>query len=402
ATIALTLRSQKIRALGIMATDPMDEAYLIRSFKKSSPNVRLFLRDPDLIYFRISDVNVGALNGTLLVSDYPLIPRNPFWTGTPKDTSVDVPIFPSGTQEGQYNAFVQLLEEAKVAPSRLQRLELHWPAGKPSSGTPLWLAIMGTAGHLPVAMLNGMQSKPRPNIRTLKIGKLPIPTILIFVLISVIAAGHTLALRFPSLVSGRAKSYFNLHFTDNERSSYTKAYCHLLALLTLAIAELVAASSCIYFFHTVHRVLPQSSYSWLGLVGVAILLFVVIECYRLIRKLLPFVRNGRLYRRLQVISACGLVAVLLFGGMLWAITLFSTDYPYAFQHYRNLLPVSGVAPALPVLFMLAVIYSGIWVYLRMLVDWTPRYIGMKSLCLDGILPSDFSSKFAAIDKNLVG
>src|SRR5262249_54212743 len=63
---------------------------------------------------------------------------------------------------------------------------------------------------------------------------------------------------------------------------------------------------------------------------------------------------------------------------------------------------SGVAPALPVLFMLAVIYSGIWVYLRMLVDWTPRYIGMKSLCLDGILPSDFSSKFAAIDKNLVG
>ena len=48
ASLATVIKSQRIKALGILATDPLDTAFLIHSFRKSSPDVRIFLRDPDL------------------------------------------------------------------------------------------------------------------------------------------------------------------------------------------------------------------------------------------------------------------------------------------------------------------------------------------------------------------
>ncbi len=101
------LRRANIRALGILATDPMDEAFLIRSFKKSSRDVRLFLRDPDLLYLRTLDA--GSLNGTLLVSNYPLISQNESWS---RDKSQKSSLaFPSAIQEAQYNAFLVALKD---------------------------------------------------------------------------------------------------------------------------------------------------------------------------------------------------------------------------------------------------------------------------------------------------
>ncbi len=85
-TLSITLKAQGIKALGILATDPMDEAFLIHSIKQSSPDIRLFLRDPDLLYLRTPDV--ATLNGTLLVSDNPLIPQNQFWS-SPKGRGDD-------------------------------------------------------------------------------------------------------------------------------------------------------------------------------------------------------------------------------------------------------------------------------------------------------------------------
>ena len=39
-TLSITLKARGIKALGILATDPMDEAFLIHSIKRSSPDVR--------------------------------------------------------------------------------------------------------------------------------------------------------------------------------------------------------------------------------------------------------------------------------------------------------------------------------------------------------------------------
>ncbi|HSP07483.1 MAG TPA: hypothetical protein VLR94_09920, partial [Acidobacteriota bacterium] len=176
-SLSITLKAQGIKALGILATDPMDEAFLIHSIKKSSPDVRLFVRDPDLLFLRTPDV--GSLNGTLLVSNYPLVPANQFWSSTNdtkkgqdanvgEDTSEHHMItFPSAFQEGEYNAFVELLEDEDKdenwapANTTLKRLEWDWPAGMSAgegdtdaSKRPLWLAVIGTAGHYPIRVLN--------------------------------------------------------------------------------------------------------------------------------------------------------------------------------------------------------------------------------------------------------
>ena len=130
-TLSITLKARGIKALGIIATDPMDEAFLIHSIKQSSPDVRLFLPDPDLLYLRTPDV--ASLNGTLLVSYNPLIPQNQFWS-SPRDADRNRLItFPSGIEESQYNAFVLLLENADLAPpptkdkGKMKLLEWGWP-----------------------------------------------------------------------------------------------------------------------------------------------------------------------------------------------------------------------------------------------------------------------------------
>jgi len=41
ASLATIVKSQRIKTLGILATDPLDTAFLIHSFRKSSPDVRL-------------------------------------------------------------------------------------------------------------------------------------------------------------------------------------------------------------------------------------------------------------------------------------------------------------------------------------------------------------------------
>jgi hypothetical protein len=71
ASIATVIRAQRIKALGILATDPLDTAFLIHSFRKSSPDVRLFLRDPDLLYLRTPDI--GSTNGIMVIGNFPLI-----------------------------------------------------------------------------------------------------------------------------------------------------------------------------------------------------------------------------------------------------------------------------------------------------------------------------------------
>ncbi len=77
-SLAVAIQRQGIKVLGILATDPWDVAFLIRSFRQSSPDVRLFVRDPDLLFLRLSDA--GSLNGILTISNYPLIQQNQLWT----------------------------------------------------------------------------------------------------------------------------------------------------------------------------------------------------------------------------------------------------------------------------------------------------------------------------------
>src|SRR5262249_4892739 len=126
--------------------------------------------------------DVGSLNGTLLVSNHPMILRNQFWSAKRAETGKQahgaddddkntdgLVTFSSSGQEAQYDAFLLLLREFDKPPQGTEPalLEWNWTAGhKPSASkvavgptemSPLWLTTIGTTGQFPLAIL---QDKP--------------------------------------------------------------------------------------------------------------------------------------------------------------------------------------------------------------------------------------------------
>jgi hypothetical protein len=74
----------------------------------------------------------------------------------------------------------------------------------------------------------------------------------------------------------------------------------------------------------------------------------------------------------------------------------------AFLHFRDLNLTSGVAPALPLAFLVLVFYVGIWAFLLRLAYWRYRYADIRNLPLDNYINSDFTASAAAIDRGMQG
>jgi hypothetical protein len=290
-TLSITLKAQGIKALGILATDPMDEAFLIHSIKRSSPDVRLFVRDPDLLFLRTPDV--GTLNGTLLVSNYPLVPENQFWMPSEHEGDTEkgtenpsinsnksakaaelardhkkaeqdhhLITFPSAFQEGEYNAFVELLQRANWAPKDMEKLEWDWPmgmsadggqpteAGKlydPNSPRPLWLAVIGTAGHYPIKILNPRTvDRSKLKLHSLDLGKPQFVPVALWAMIAMLGLLQVLGLKYQKAVPPIFKHDFDV--SDNASSvSLVKHACHMLAILTVMLSQLILGSSFLFF-----------------------------------------------------------------------------------------------------------------------------------------------------------
>jgi hypothetical protein len=441
ASLSITLKAQGIKALGILATDPMDEAFLIHSIKRSSPDVRLFVRDPDLLFLRTPDV--GSLNGTLLVSNYPLVPENQFWSspgthgGGPGSKADDktgagqpgikkasaehhLITFPSAFQEGEYNAFVELLRDATWAPQEMQRLEWDWPTGmeaEPSASSasndskkpgPLWLAVIGTAGHYPIKILN-----PRAHIdkdglmlHSLNLGPPQFLPVTFWSLIAGMGLFHALGLRFHQMVPSLFKHDFDL---SNKTATVTlvKLFCHLMAIVTITLAQLILGSSYLFFYAS------DPGY-WVPALGVicatAVLL---VTCGILLRRIFVLARlqerlkqkdeGSKILPPKRIVRSSVILAVIMIGaGGLWAWMTLGARFDNAFLHFRNLNLSSGVAPTLPIASVLMVLYFGIWAYLRRLSYWEHRYVEMFELKLDPVIRQDLSGDVKAIDACLLG
>ncbi len=457
-TLSITLKAKGIKALGILATDPMDEAFLIYSIKKSSPDVRLFVRDPDLLFLRTP--NVGSLNGTLLVSNFPLVPGNQFWSSTAQDStpqekhdedksqdtkkqptdineqgashhrnnvhgSDDVErhliTFPSAFQEGEYNAFVQLLEDAdenwapvddQHLPLHLKRLEWGWPVGMtPESadgaGRPLWLAVIGTAGHYPVKVLNWREKPAGVDLHSLDMGRPQVMPLLFWSAIVLLGFIHLVGLRYRNAVPSMFKHDFDL--SDNKSSvALVRLFCHIMAIATIALAQFILGSSYVFFYGS------KRGYGFLAgavvfatlvlLTGVGILLHKFYSLYPLLKTSGPevpvankIVPPKRMWR-----SSVVAVAVVILIGAVWGWMTLGNRYDSAFLHFRNLSLSSGVASTLPLVCLLLVLYFGIWGYLRRLDYWQHRYVDMFTLDLDPVIREDLSEHVRGIDYCLLG
>jgi hypothetical protein len=424
--LAVVLKGRQIKLLGILATDPMDEAFLIRSFKKSSPDVRIFLRDPDLLYLLTPDV--GSLNGTLLVNNYPLLLRNQSWSrndangdeGSEADHEKRVVTFSSAEQEGQYDAFLLVLQATGMEFSDGSKspplLEWRWPTGKsrPSEAAvretgphPLWLTTIGTTGQFPLALLNvrGAPVDERHlDPQTLDVGNARYTGLVLWAFFTLLALAHVWGLSLPNALPRLFLDDFDLgDATDTITAS--KAVSHVAILMILGLIQFVLGSSYVYFRHlnTLYACLAWVvflSTSSLAVSAIVVFLSRVAWPYWA-RSEADFRNDDILDIRRPLINGTITVAIFAVVGMFWVQGVFEDKFRSAFLHYRDLILAGGVAPCLPIVLLLLVAYLGVWVYLRRLSYWGYRRPPMPTLPLDDVFPSDFKNQIDAIDRCVV-
>lgn len=143
--ILTAIKRERIRYVGVSATDVQDRIFLVSEIRKHCPNALIFTLSNDLLYLH-SDAN-HDFQGTLVISPYPLFELNQLWTYpfTGGHTRLQ---FSTQAAQGCYNATLSLLDEKEKmleygAPFEIyEEGETRHPA--------LWMSIVGRNGIWPV------------------------------------------------------------------------------------------------------------------------------------------------------------------------------------------------------------------------------------------------------------
>jgi hypothetical protein len=375
-SVAQTLKRQGIKALGILATDPLDVTFMIHWFKQACPDVRLFVRDLDLLYLRTPDVS--SPSGVLAVNNYTLFPKA--LRGSTDSQQKHLLHFPSSSQEGQYDAFTNLLYEIGYVPAR-------------SPEHPLWLTTTGTGAYFPIKWLTQADSTESAFRNP---GKPPYGAIVLWALITGVALAHAAGLWRPNLVP----NYFGCEFdlSDNgDAITAAKQVCHVMALLCIALAAMAAGSSFVYFF------LSYPVIAFLVLASQVLLVWRALVAFRATLSVLKNLQgdkklvNQGMMQPESLRRAAAIVVALVVAGMLaWCVSLVPNP-TNRFFHWRNLNLTSGVAPVIPIVILLVMIYFGVWVYLRRISLWEYGSIQLPNDPMDDIFPSDCNPQVQSID-----
>ena len=449
-SLANTLRTENIQALGIMASDPWDVNFLIHWFTEASPNVRLFVRDVDLLYLRTPDI--GSVTGILALSDYPLIAEDQFWSDDrPIVDQRSTLTLPSATQEAQYNAFTELLERLPpFVDHQLIHLEDKGPSKVPP-GVPnqhLWLAATGTAGYLPIKPLweeksGADDSKKNPHF--LHVGNPPYAAVILWGLIALVGVAHAIGVLVGAWQGRKAcdatekanktetineltkrkivlPCLLTFDLGDpNDRTGASKFVCHAIALSTAALGAIVAGTSFIFFSpfpwagsNFVDHRGAIFEYSILAFLVVLVTAFVVavaifsfwagITACRKASATQAGTRNENgEHGTLRALGCYGAICVLipLLALGLWLYLGLAGTSDNAFMHLRDMRLGSGIAPVLPIVFLIAIFYLGIWIYLRRVARWEYGSTEMPT-GLDDVFPSNCNQYVRRISRALLG
>ena len=439
ASLADTLKTENTKALGIMASDPWDVTFLIHWFAEATPNVRLFVRDVDLLYLRTPDL--GSVTGILAVNDYPLISQNQLWSADQAHLNEHHFLtLPSSSQEAQFNAFTELIEQLhpQLADHSLKHLE-DQGRFEVEPGTPqqhLWLAATGTTGYLPIKPLWDEKIglfNTRTNLHSLDIEDPPYAAIILFFLFALVAVAHAIW-----VLAATWSRYRNCETDDQQNRPKTalscfvtfdlgdpkdavgasKYVCHAVALSAAALATLIGGASFIFFWQSPFSFsLGSSTHSFsiplnkllAGLVlsvtafVPAVALFCLVAGIWICRersRILMLSRKDQQGLRTLVRWGAIFVGIPLIGMAYWVYRTLVGNFDNAFMHLRDLRLGSGIAPSLPILILIAVYYSGIWVYLRRISRWEYGSAEMPT-GLDEVFPSDCNEYVRRITGALV-
>jgi hypothetical protein len=144
-----TIHRERVRFIGIVASDVEDRIFLAQQIRESCPDTSVFLFDADMIYLH-SDFNADLL-GTVVFSTYPLFATNRLWTH-PFMGAQERHQYPTEDAEGVFNATLALLENTDA-------MEDYAPPFQQESSAPvLWASIVGKDDLWPL----GYYSLPDP------------------------------------------------------------------------------------------------------------------------------------------------------------------------------------------------------------------------------------------------
>jgi hypothetical protein len=193
------MRRHHYRYIGVIGSNPLDAVFLISFLRDAVPDARVFVLDPEMLLEHEPD-NVSYM-GTLYVTTYPLVSRR-LWSMTNPSVSPGKdpnpvpppPHLPFATQNevGQYNATVCLARKM-LGDDRLSYLyeRTDCRIWDDRCVNPLWLTVIGTGGHWPIAML-GEETQEQSS--WLKAKGLPNTWIALAALLCGLAILHILAL----------------------------------------------------------------------------------------------------------------------------------------------------------------------------------------------------------------
>jgi hypothetical protein len=406
--IATQIRREKIKLVGIAATDIFDTLFLARFLKESSPDVRLFVLSSDLLLIRAAEDY--PLQGTLAITNYPLITGSHAWffpgtsNGSASENSSQTSCqpdlhFSSGQSEATYNAFSALMNNERCMRDYSKTLD-----GQPR----LWISVVSRTGYWPVALLSGSPVKDvfvESNAGfDLKPESPSNGYLLLCGLLSALSAIHICAFWKTRTVQSRAAAdgtsgpvalgwllqYFYLGKSLEARQ---KAFFFVCASLILATLDyLVFLPVWVGFFFRSDRGWDPGSWYYL----LAMLTFALtagsIQCairFHLDSK--PLMRKSN-----EQWVWYGWLVFLSFY-FVWSFFVFRRGTDAQFFLYRSFDLAGGTSPVLPYLFVLGALYLWCWTHIRRIFFWEARRALVPCDPLDSAYNSGFKQASEEID-----
>jgi hypothetical protein len=371
--LAATLREKNIKYAGIMATDPLDTTFLIRFLHRTTPDVRLFVPDPDLLFLRALEGDTAPL-GLLAVSSYPILTASQAWLSQASTADKNHPtVFTNEYAEATYNSCLLLLRKNKArAPVRDANPVFPQPnqASDLSLNPPLWLMMAGHTGYWPVRLLDDHGLTV-----SLANEKLTPAWLFVWVLVSCLALCQGLAIILTHCANYRWLEQFRLSGMGGPLQDAEKASC----LLIETVAMLAIEGLLLYAPRGLKLLKP-----WQVLSASLVTALLLLTALSLLRVVGAGFWSALITRRSSASSSWHLPAP--FSSLrekrkrLWYLLLavfvvaaFCLIKPWSwpgvepytsFFWYRSIHLTSGVSPAVPFCMLLGALYAWAWSRLK--------------------------------------
>ena len=251
------IRQERVRAVGVFATDNRDTLFLAQQLRRQAPDALLFTSENDVIFAHPSAT--PFTRGMLVVSSYPLYSRNQAWTGN--DTRIE---FPAMFAQGTYNATIVQMRDlvGDDGDDEPPLLEFGLPFSDclPGCTPPAWISIVGRdriwpvkafATEAAVSLYTPLRERDTDTnipISQVVTFRTPLSGVVLFVVLTIVSALHVLAfwkrdwLRRTPFLARLADRVPSGHMSDQDGVERWRSLLACYAALTLpqmAIAGLL-------------------------------------------------------------------------------------------------------------------------------------------------------------------